>query len=326
MKKTTAILLAMFGLASLTMAAESYVYSPNSSIKEQSIGLRAWGNGQIAETNETAISGVYSIRVTTRNYFQGGTIALGNAVNLSDAFAVKGNLLMFSLRIPEVTAANSGGGAAGGAGSGGPSAGAGSGGTGAGGGGGLTEGGGGTSGGGSTTQAAPSTIPLEPLKTIRVIVTTTDGLKSEAFLDVKTSSGTNGWRSVGLPLEAIKGFARTNKTVSGISIAADTMTTFYVGEIKVMNDSTPIYGETTFSEINVGTDQIVTFTGRGTGGVSVLRYEWDFDSSNGVDMDAEGQVVQYRFRKPGTYTVTLTIRDSFGLKKPYQRTIKVTVN
>ncbi len=43
-------------------------------------------------------------------------------------------------------------------------------------------------------------------------------------------------------------------------------------------------------------------------------------------MDAEGQIVKRKFRVPGEYTITLTISDAFGLKQPFQTTIKVTVN
>ena len=78
--------------------------------------------------------------------------------------------------------------------------------------------------------------------------------------------------------------------------------------------------------MNLALGDQVTFSGSGFGGATPLRYTWDFDSADGVGVDSEGQSVIRRFRKPGDYTITLTITDIYGLKKPYTTTIKVTVN
>ena len=175
---------------------------------------------------------------------------------------------------------------------------------------------------------------------MRIIINTTDGMKSEAFVPAATTvSVDRGWKQAGIPLQAIKGFDKTNKIVKTISFSGDVSTAFYLGDIRVINDRTPIKAETSFKTAVIGINNELTFSATGYGGSSVLKYTWDFDDADGIQADAEGQVVKYRFRtasndqknpaslRPnGEFTVTLTVSDTYGLKDPYVTTIKVKVN
>ena len=175
---------------------------------------------------------------------------------------------------------------------------------------------------------------------MRIIINTTDGMKSEAFVPAATTvSVDRGWKQAGIPLQAIKGFDKTNKIVKTISFSGDVSTAFYLGDIRVVNDRTPIKAETSFKTALIGINNELTFSATGYGGSSVLKYTWDFDDADGIQADAEGQVVKYRFRtasndqknpatlRPnGEFTVTLTVSDTYGLKDPYVTTIKVKVN
>ena len=166
-----------------------------------------------------------------------------------------------------------------------------------------------------------------PFETMRVIVTTTDGKKSEAYIPVSTSgSGDKGWKSVAVPLAAISGFDRTNKVIQAIAFSGDATTSFHIGDIRVVSDATPLRVEPNARTINLALGDEFTFVASGTGGSSILRYTWDFDEADGVDVDAEGQVVTRKFRKSGTYKVTLTVSDFFGLKQPYSTTLTAKVN
>jgi PKD repeat protein len=204
-----------------------------------------------------------------------------------------------------------------GLGGGGGKSGGGAGGAGAGGVGGL----GGPAGGGAGTTTAPK------IQKLRVIVTTTDGKKSEAYVSVSTSgSGDKGWRTASIPLQAISGFERTNKEVKELGFAADVTTTFYIGDLRVVNDTTPITGEPNVRDLNLALGDKVNFAANGYGGSSVLKYSWDFDDKDGIQEDAIGQFVTRQFRKPGAFKITLTISDEFGLKKSYSTTINAKVN
>ncbi len=352
-----------------THQAANTLYRPGVSLKDQSISLKSWGSGICSETEEDAFEGTSSIRVTTKNLFQGGILVWEKPVDLAGAFPDKANLLRITYKSLD-SAVKSGGGVGPG-GPGGPSGAGGKGGLGDGGesadqdsgqdnspfgGEGSAQGGsppgggrpgqgggpgagrpgqGGLPGQGGGTSAATST-----LKTMRIIIGTTDGKKSEALVPATTTIAINrGWKQAGVPLQAIKGFDKTNKIIKNISFSGDVSTAFYLGDIRVINDRTPIRAEPTFRTALININNTVTFSASGTGGSSVLKYSWDFDDADGIQSDAEGQNVKYRFRtasndlrnpssmRPnGEFTITLTVSDAYGLKDPYVTTIKVKVN
>ena len=349
----TIVLATLLSLAG-THQSGSTLYRPGISLKDQAISLRSWGSGICSETEEDAYEGTSSIRVTTKNLFQGGILTWEKPVDLASSFPDKANLLRITFKSLDATVSTGGGGAIGGGGKGGGKGGGGfAGGFGAGADGGQGRGGapGGSGsgqgrpgapgaggaglGGGGGATAAPST-----LKMMRIIINTTDGMKSEAFVPAATTvSVDRGWKQAGIPLQAIKGFDKTNKIVKTISFSGDVSTAFYLGDIRVINDRTPIKAETSFKTAVIGINNELTFSATGYGGSSVLKYTWDFDDADGIQADAEGQVVKYRFRtasndqknpaslRPnGEFTVTLTVSDTYGLKDPYVTTIKVKVN
>ena len=327
--------LAAVALSAATLAQSGTgVYVPGRRIADQAITVQAWGSGTIAETDEVALEGTHSVRLSTRNFFQGGKLIFGNPIDLSQAYADKGSLLMFTIRVADagmVIAGNEGSGAASGPSRGAGLAGAGGGGASgddAGRGGGRAGGGrsGGGIAGGGDAGAAASSFQVAPLRNLRFVITTTDGKRSEGFLPIATSTSKEKWRRVGMPLNAIQGFDRTNKIVKEIAISGDATATIYVGEVTILSDTTPIFGEPNVRELNLALGDEREFWATASGGASVLKYTWDFDSADGIQVDAEGQVIKRRFRVPGEYTVTLTISDVFGLKQPYSTTMKVVVN
>ena len=304
----------MAGAAATAALAQSGVlYAPVRSIEDQGIVLRTWGSGAISQTDEAAYEGVYSLRIGTRNYFQGGILHFANTPDLSTMFADKNNLLRLTFRLADLSLTLGGG-------SRGP------GGTNKGGdviGGDQGLSGAGTSkGGGAGSQIKPS-----GLQNMRFVITTTDGKKSEAYVAITTSTGSDrGWSNVAVPLQAIRGFDKTNKIVSSIALAGDATSVFYVGDLRVVNDSTPIRGEANVEKLNLALGDEIELHATGFGGSSILIYNWDFDEKDGLQVEAEGQVIKHKFRKPGKFIVTVTIADQYGLKKPTTAKIEVTVN
>lgn len=308
------------------------IYLPGRDIASQGISVKSWGSGTVAETDEVALEGNHSVRVSTRNYFQGGRIMLAKPVDVAKAYADKNSLLLFTIKVADTNLTLGGGGAGGGlAGAGGAAAGGASAGGAAGG---PPSRGGGVAGGepgagargGATGGGSGATAMAAPLRNLRFVITTTDGKKSEGFVPLTGSAGARGWRRVGIPLQAVAGLDRTNKQIQEIAFSGDATGTFYIGEINIVNDTTPIQGEPNIRELNLALGDEREFWANGNGGASVLVYQWDFDSKDGIQVDAEGQIVKRKFRVPGEYTITLTISDAFGLKQPYQTTIKVVVN
>jgi len=310
-------------LASCALAAAQVVptqiYQGIRTIKDQKISLAGWGSGTVAETDGIAYEGTKSIRVSTRNFFQGGNIMLGNPIDLAKKYDDKNDLLTFTFFLEDsgwvygsadkadLTSGHDGlkskgGGAAG-----------------------ITRG----VSHGLNAHAAPP--PFKPkIKSFRLIFTTTDNKRSEVYIPIGTSqSAANayGWRSVSVPLQSINGLDRTNKVIKQVSVSADTFATVYVGELEVRTDETPINGEVmNVTSLNLALGDKVTLSAQGNGGSSVLVYDWDFDSTDGIQVDAEGSNVTHQFRKAGKFKVTVTISDLYGLKKPFVTTFPVTVN
>jgi hypothetical protein len=331
-------------------AQSAVLYQPAKMVKDQGMMIKSWGSGTISETDETSFEGTHSIRVSTHNYFQGGIMDFSNPFDLTKDFNSKSNLLKITFKVADSGVISSGMSGKGGAGIGGPGIGGGLAGGPGGGGGGRPPGGAGFGGGfggrgqgpggpgagsrvggpgigGPGGGGAASSTPPPTLKSFRLIVTTTDGKKSEVYVPADTSAvSEQGWKTIAVPLQAISGFDRTNKTIQSIAFAANTIATFYVGDLRVIDDTTPIRGEPNIRELNLALGDEYTFTATGFGGSSVLRYTWDFDDRDGIQVDAEGQTLTHKFRKAGTYTMTLTISDFYGLKQPYSTTIKATVN
>ena len=317
---------ATLGAAALLLMTSTawgqFLYTSTRGAQDQGINLTGWGSGTVAESDEVAYEGVNSIRISTRNFFQGGLIQFRNAVNVGDKFNDKAQLLLFTINIPGAgTTMGGGGGNA-----------PGRGGAMAGGGGGALAGGSaagdegfGSPGRGGAAGAAAG--QEKPVTRLRVVVTTSDGKRSEGFLDVTTSvKDQRGSFKAGLPLQGISGLDKTNKQITGIAISADATTTMYVGAVEVTTDTSPIFVEPTIKEYNVGSGQEASFSAIGFAGATPVRFVWDFNAADGIQEEAEGSTVRRRFRAPGTYTVTVTGVDVFGLKKPFSATIRVTVN
>lgn len=351
--------------ASMMAAAQgdgtTILYRPGVPLNEQSISIKSWGGGICTETDDTAYEGTKSIRVTTKNFYQGGTLLFGKNVDLATSFSDKNNLLRITYKsLDSATGSGSSGGPGGipsGGGKGGPGGGLGDSGEtpflgdgddfegdspfvdppqGTGGiglPGGQQGGRGGAPGGLGGATAAPT------LKSIRIIISTTDGKKSEAVLPAATSSSNDrGWKQAGIPLQAIKGFQATNKIINSVSFAGDVSTAFYIGDMRVLSDKTPIRGEPNIRSLQTFKNAENIYSATGYGGSSVLKYTWDFDDADGIQVDAEGQAVRYKYRiasddasnpgsirKDGVFIVTLTISDAYGLKEPYSTQIKVKV-
>lgn len=285
-----------------------YIYKPTDALADQKIRLIPWGSGTIAETNEFIYDGTRSVRVSTRNFYQGGTIVFDSPRDMASLADDPGNLLMLTVQAPTLK---------------------------------LRMGNDEKSGEASTSKGDRSGLGdkdvselkrveiyfKEQLSKIRCVISTSDGLKSEVYFDLlSATTDSKGWKTVGVPLRAISGLERTNKQITQLSFSGDTYSSFYLGEIKIKNDQTPIYVEPNVRELNLALGDTIELIGLGAAGSTMLRYTWDFDDSDGIQVDTEGQAILRRFMKAGSYTITLTAADYYGLKAPTSTKIKVVVN
>jgi len=179
-------------------------------------------------------------------------------------------------------------------------------------------------GGYRTGLTTPTTV-TRVMRQMRVVVVTTDGKQYEAVAPFDPPlADEEGWFPIGIALGAFKGMP-PNAQIREIRLFGDAYGVFYVGEIRVATDPTPITGDAGEEQI-VAANDLVRLEARASAGITPLRYSWDFDARDGIQEDAVGRVVTTRYRRPGEYTVTLTVTDVFGLKKPFVATTKITVN
>lgn len=129
------------------------------------------------------------------------------------------------------------------------------------------------------------------------------------------------WVRIAVPLAKFKagGF-----NLKRLLIFSDIPSTFNLGEIKLVTDNTPITVDP------IGTQTVAVYdhvflTAEAEGGVSTLKYSWDFDSSNGIQEEQTGKVAHYVFTRGGDFTVTLTVSDVDGLKKQAQTSEVISV-
>jgi hypothetical protein len=174
---------------------------------------------------------------------------------------------------------------------------------------------------------ASSPSALGSWTTLRCILTMEDGLNTEMYIPLDTNDAQeNGWRTVGIPLRAFPSIVTSLCRLKKIMLTGNTAGTFYLSDIQVIKDPTPIQGRILSHETNVALGDDVTFSAEGSDGSSVLRYEWSFNPKKWSQVDAVGKIVAHKFSIPGTYPVTLIISDIYGLKKPFIARTQVTVN
>lgn len=308
------------------------------------ITLSGWGSGTVQEETRTFYSGSTSLKIVSHGLYQGGSITFNTPIDLSPYVANPNAYLQFAILIPGLTSGNRtsgggfpgggfpGGGFPGGAGGGGFQGGGGFPGGGRGGfpGGGFPgggrggfQGGGGFPGGGgaiggNAAQAAQS------VQNLRLQVTTANGRSSEILLPVATARDDNQWKLFSVPVPALTALSASDAQVKQIRLFADQPTTMYLGKIGTTVDTTPIRIDSIQEKV-VPRRVSYRYTATATGGLTPLRYSWDWDATDGIQDESQGRTATHSFGKEGDYVVTVTVSDYFNQKQPAKTTFKVHV-
>jgi hypothetical protein len=137
------------------------------------------------------------------------------------------------------------------------------------------------------------------------------------------------WVRVAIPLASFKIQKRLqNYRLREIRIFGDSPDTFYIGEIRTMSDNDPISIDPMDEQV-VAVNDLVEFIGTAEGGMSALKFSWDFNAADGIQEDAVGRRATHAYRKPSPegkpYVVTLTVTDLAKVKDPTRLTTTVEV-
>lgn len=287
-------------------ARELVLYS-GESLSAANIQVYDWGSGSISESNEPGMVGSRSIELESSSLYNGGFIEFGRPVEIADPAAVSVyDYLVLWMKFETLTPL------------------------------GIEDPGMNLT---ATREYRPvpmntwggyymEEIPQVPkVRKVRVVLYAADGREAAFTTKVMAKQiDEEGWFAVALPLQRFGITAESGGfQLARMAVGADYQDTMRIGELRVQTDDSPVYVDL-LDDQDVGPFDLIMMKGTAEAGVTSLDYEWDFNASDGVQRDAAGQFVQVLYRKAGEYTVTLTVRDSAGIKAPATTTATIYVN
>jgi hypothetical protein len=296
-RRTLALVVGMLIVVSagnaLAQSPAKVIYS-GEIIDGNRIAIGSWGSGYCEDIPKHGYSGSRSLKFTTRSLYEGGRIDFKPSLDLTEAFKQPNTYLQLVAKFREDA-------------SGIPDP--------------LLEGFH-TPSDTDTTSTAKST----PVSRVRVALKIEGAPMLELQADVASFRiGDDGWMPLSFPLSALKGKRELQQhKLSRLVIAGNGTQPFHIGEIRIVTDSKPLRVDAGMDQFVAANDDIL-FRPHCDGGAAALKYSWDFDSKDGIQEDAIGEIVYHKYRKPGKYTVTLTVSDVFGIKETVTKTMNVTV-
>lgn len=310
-------------------AAPAVMLYDGKALSPTTISVADWGGGSGQESTETYIFGGHSLKVTTLDPYQGARITFAAPVSLSGDNRVLqfiihrgGTTLHYDPRtvgMPDAGNTN-----------------------------GFNPG---QFQGRNRRQRQPaptepivSETPLIPSVTkLRLHLSFADGRQTDVVRpipEVADAIAGEGWYSVNVPISTLNLSGGAGPMLKSVTVGGDHYGVFFVGRIALATD-TPTMTFTIDGPDHVLPGQPVILKAKGDPGLSVVRYDWDLgaDSAPAAAADAnapaaalpmppaildgsitEAQVVT-RYTEPGQdHTVTLTVTDTDGLKKPVTAT------
>jgi len=132
----------------------------------------------------------------------------------------------------------------------------------------------------------------------------------------------DNWLRIAVPMSKLKLPADVKEfRLKRLVIATDgpgtstTPATMFLGEAKIVEDDQPIKVDPIGSQTIALGDEVVLLA-EARGGVSSLKYSWDWDARNGIQDETVGKIGRCTYTKGGDYTITLTVSDVDGIKTP----------
>jgi len=280
-----AIAVAVLGGATIAAARQGVVTFPLYQGGTGSVDLSAWGSGEAKEVDKPVLVGSRAIRITTQGLYQGGMLTFKQPIDLSAAFGNAKTYLRMQARFDTSQLTNL-----------------------------------------NFNDPFAQRVASSPFDRMRYVLTMADGSHYELIRPVvlPRSEDPDSYVPLSFPVAAILKKGDGSKAsvptgdgakVKSIAIFGDKYSQFYIGEMEVLTDDTEI-NASPIEEPIVYVNDNVTFSGAAEGGASTLHYSWDFDASDGIQEDAVGRSVSHVFKTAGKVTVTLTVSDEDGIKKP----------
>jgi len=284
-----AIALSCTGAMAATVDREVYIYK-GGPVAQDGITVGGWGSGKAAESKESTkvLTGSNSIKITTQGFYSGGRIDFSQPVPLYADSADPKRYILFTFYFDEVKQID-------------PAAG---------------------------TAYSYDIEPYKVPKTskMRFLFVSDTGVKLAIEEPTNPLDPDDNWVRVAVPLAKFKDLGdATGFNLKRLAIFTDIPATLYLGEAKLVTDEAPIKVDSLSGQVVAIYDEVL-YLANATGGVSSLKYSWDYDAGNGIQEESSGKLGKYTYTRGGEFTVTLTVSDADGLKAPVTVTAKVMVN
>lgn len=257
----------------------------------EGISLGGWGSGGAVKTQEQRLEGAWGIKITTQGLFSGGKIEFAQPVTLFADGNDANRYLQFTflfIGANDKVLVN-------------PAA--------------STE--------YTWTDVEPYWKPKA--NKMRFVFVSDTGATVEVQEPTGAIDPDDNWMRLAVPVSKMRGKDDAKGfLMKRLLIFTDVPVTFYLGSMKLVTDTDPI----TVDPIDDRTVAIMDpqyFVASTKGGVSSLKYSWDFDSSNGIQAESTDRIAKTFYSKGGDYTVTLTVSDVDGIKAPVTVTTVITV-
>ena len=255
---------------------------------QEGITLGGWGCGTAIKTNEQVLDGAWSIKMTTQSMYSGARIEFTQPVTLYAGGIKNNRYIQFVMFFKETRVVN-------------PAAG-------------YEY---------AMTDVDPYTLPKA--NKIRFVFISDAGETVEVIEPTSALDTDDNWMRVAVPLAKFKTKEGVPEfRMKSLLIFTDIPSTAYLSSVKLTSDDAPIKVDPLDAR-TVAVMDPQFFVATATGGVSSLNYAWDFDASNGVQVDSSDKMAKYVYNKGGEYTVTLTVSDVDGLKEPVTVTAVIEV-
>lgn len=288
-----ALVLGAAGAHAAPSDREVYIYR-GAPASDSGITVGSWGSGKAIESKEKVLAGSQSIKITTQGFYSGGRIDFAQPVTLfTDGIDPK-RYMVFSFFFNDVQVVD-------------PAAGT-----------------------NYWFDVEPYTVPKA--SKMRFVLISDTGLSVSAVQSTNPVDPDDNWVRVAVPLakfnlpEGINEFRLKRLLV--FSDAPGTLSSpavTFLGEIKMVTDNQPIRVDSLGGQVVAVYDDVF-FVANAQGGVSSLKYSWDYDAGNGIQEETTGPVGRYMYTRGGDFTVTLTVTDTDGLKTPVSVRATVSVN
>lgn len=290
---TVAGLLTVFCISTTTAQTDREVYLYRGApVAQSGIVIGGWGSGQAVESSDSTrvLTGSRSIKLTTQGLYAGARIDFTQPVTLFSGGIDPSRYIVFSFYFEDVQTID-------------PA----------------------SQNPVYSYDVEPYTIPK--VSTVRFVFVSDEGTQIEVEQITNPLDPEDNWCRVAVPLAKFKTSAGelSEFKLKRLLIFSDLPSTFYLGEIKLVTDKSPIKVDALPSQVVVIYDEVI-LQAKADGGVSSLIYSWDFDASNGIQEELTGPIGRYVYTRGGDYTVTLTVKDADGIKQPVTVTTTISVN